>query len=749
MHNPLNKRFKRELKNGFGRYIVLFLLLFLSIGEVSGFLVADHSMVTAYEESFEKYNIEDGNFTSAAELSSEQISETENANVTLYENYFSDKETENNTTLRIFKNRTDVNIADLMEGELPDKENEIAIDRLYAKNNGLKPGDNLKTGDDIWQITGIVALPDYSALFKNNTDMMYDTTSFGVSVVSETGWGKIEKEDINYRYSWKYNVSPADEIREKEMSDDFLEKTGAIIPLTDYIPRYQNQAINFTGEDFGQDRAMIQLLLYIIIVIIAFIFAVTVKNTIHREAGVIGTLRSSGYTKAELLRHYLLLPVLVTIAGAVAGNVAGYTFLKDVNAAAYYDSYSLTTYKTLFNPEALILTTLIPVGIVILINIIILSRSLSYSPLNFLRGEISKKGGKKAMRLSHSTPIMSRFRKRIFTGNIAGYTVILIGIFFSNVLLLFGFMLPSVLDNYKDMIQSNMICDYTYILKAPAESDTAGAEKFSAYTLKTEGENGYTQEDINIYGIEDNSDYVNVADTGKTYISKAFADKYHIKQGDTFTLKEKFEDKDYDFTAEGIYENESAIAVYTGLERVNEMFDREAGFFNGYYSNEKISDIDEKLIATVADYDEMTKIAKQMDLSVGGVMVIIRAFAVMLFVIIIYILSRLIIEKNAKSISLAKILGYKNPEIGRLYILTTTIVVIVGVIATTALAYPVIKVLYTEMLMKSMNGCMPMNIGADVFIKMILIGICAYGAVAFFELLKIRKVRMNMILKEV
>ena len=78
MRNPLNKRFKREIKNGFGRYLVIFLLLFLSIGEVSGFLVVDHSLITAYENSFEKYNVEDGNFTSAAELSDEQRKETEN-----------------------------------------------------------------------------------------------------------------------------------------------------------------------------------------------------------------------------------------------------------------------------------------------------------------------------------------------------------------------------------------------------------------------------------------------------------------------------------------------------------------------------------------------------------------------------------------------------------------------------------------------------------------------------------------------
>lgn len=62
MKNPLRKRLLRELKSELGKYLVIFLLLVGTIGFVSGFLVADGSMIRAYNEGFEKYNIEDGNF---------------------------------------------------------------------------------------------------------------------------------------------------------------------------------------------------------------------------------------------------------------------------------------------------------------------------------------------------------------------------------------------------------------------------------------------------------------------------------------------------------------------------------------------------------------------------------------------------------------------------------------------------------------------------------------------------------------
>lgn len=68
MKNPLRKRLLRELKNDIGKYLVIFLFMTATIGFVSGFLVADESMLYAYDESFEKYNVENGNFTTEQKL---------------------------------------------------------------------------------------------------------------------------------------------------------------------------------------------------------------------------------------------------------------------------------------------------------------------------------------------------------------------------------------------------------------------------------------------------------------------------------------------------------------------------------------------------------------------------------------------------------------------------------------------------------------------------------------------------------
>ena len=56
MKNPLSKRYLRELRAEWGKYLALFLFFTIIIGFCSGFLVADGSCKSAYDNSFEKYN---------------------------------------------------------------------------------------------------------------------------------------------------------------------------------------------------------------------------------------------------------------------------------------------------------------------------------------------------------------------------------------------------------------------------------------------------------------------------------------------------------------------------------------------------------------------------------------------------------------------------------------------------------------------------------------------------------------------
>lgn len=299
MRNPLRKRLLREITGDIGKYLVIFIMLVLFIGFVSGFIVADSSMLKAYNDGFTKYNIEDGHFLTVTEMNRAQKKAVEALGITVYDQYYVEKQMENNTKLRIYADRKEVNTLCVMDGVMPSAEDEIALDRMYAENNDLKVGDTVSDGGITWKITALVALPDYSCLFEDNSDTMFDSVKFGVAVVSDKGFERFDTNSLNYDYAWKYHEKPAGEIQEKEMSEDLLKGLADEVTLSEYLPLYQNQAIQFTGDDMGGDMAMIVVMLYMVIVILAFVFGITTLDTIEKEASVIGTLRASAIPEAS------------------------------------------------------------------------------------------------------------------------------------------------------------------------------------------------------------------------------------------------------------------------------------------------------------------------------------------------------------------------------------------------------------------------------------------------------------------
>lgn len=339
-----------------------------------------------YAKAEEKYELNDPDFKAVG--------------VEVYENFYRNEEEDYNKdgvadgTIRVYAKTEDVNLASLIEGRFPETEREIAIDRMHADNVGVTVGDTITAGGEEYEVVGLIAYVNYSTLHEKSTDMMFDALKFDVAMVTESGFERLNGS-LHYAYAWKYAEEAADEKEEKSLSDDFLKAllTQTVVAdreLEDYVPRYANPAINFATDDMGSDEAMGGVLLDVLIVIIAFIFAVTISNTIAKEASAIGTLRASGYSRGELVRHYLSMPVIVTLLSACIGNILGYSAFKNVVVSMYYNSYSLPAYKTVWNPEAFVKTTLIPIVLMLAVNLIVIVKMMGHTPLQFLRHDLKK-----------------------------------------------------------------------------------------------------------------------------------------------------------------------------------------------------------------------------------------------------------------------------------------------------------------------------------------------------------------------
>lgn len=315
-----------------------------------------------------------------------------------------------------------------------------------------------------------------------------------------------------------------------------------------------------------------------------------------------------------------------------------------------------------------------------------------------------------------------------------------------------------------------MLADYQYILNVPdpideddeytlmgivqklltpsLKTNTEGVETFAVTSLKNIPKNR-EGESISVYGIQKDSKYVSAElfEDGVT-ISDGYAEKYGMKVGDTLELKEPYEDKTYSFEVKSIYAYPGALAVFLPMDVFCEEFDHPEDYFNGYFSNEPITDLEESYIATKITEDDMTKISRQLNVSMGEMFQLINVFSIVLFMLLIYLLTKLIIEKNTTSISMVKILGYENREILSLYLTATTWVVIISIGVSLIIASALIRLIYVIML-SEYSGWLTYYIDPAIYGKMYLMGLAAYAVIAVLQFRHIQKIPMDEALKNV
>jgi putative ABC transport system permease protein len=199
----------------------------------------------------------------------------------------------------------------------------------------------------------------------------------------------------------------------------------------------------------------------------------------------------------------------------------------------------------------------------------------------------------------------------------------------------------------------------------------------------------------------------------------------------------------------GRYDYDAGLAIFMTRDDYLEMFDKAEDYFTGYFSDELLSDIDEEQIATIITKDDMTKLSRQLKVSMGSSITLFYVFGIIMFILLMYLLSKQIIEKNATSISMVKILGFTNGEIGGLYIVATSVVVVISLLAAVRLADSILRFMFQSYIYTEMTGYLPYSISPNCFVFMIVLGLICYGAVSVLQLVKIQRIPKSDALKNV
>lgn len=767
MASPLRKRFPRELKNNLGKYLGIFLLMSVTIALTSGFLLAAHSIGVIIDDMPEKYSIEDARFTTAFEATDEQLDAAADAandagtgGTDIVRNWSFDADFNHaqgddgrDRTLRVYQHRTQVDLAAYAEGRVPEAADEVAIDRVFATNNGITIGEEVELFGQRFTVCGIMTTSDNQALFQNNSDFTVNTLTFGVAEVSESGFAALEATGHQPAHTYSARFADRDLTvaqrtdAEKDMMRALSTAGATVDDLTDSSA---NQGIGYAADDVSGDSTMWSVLLYMIIVIMAFVFVVLTSGTIEEESAIIGTLLASGYRRRELVTHYLALPAAVGIAAAVVGNVAGYTLMSEPMRNLYYGSYSLPPYYATWSWGVFAQTTVLPVATLVGITLLGLLRKMGHTPLDFLRHETSKGGVKRGFALPERLSFIARFRMRVFLRNLGNFATLFVGIGFASMLLLFSLAILPTMTHYAENLHNNVVAEHMYTLKAPLEVDNAQAEKYAVYSLEYDRGEGSGTETITVYGVPEDSRYWDDLAVGDGHVvfGNGLIDKFRFADGQTVNLYDKYEDETREVTYEGdgcTWGTKSDMAVYMSLDDFNRFFGNDAGYFNGYASDQAL-DLDARYLTSDLTPESMDAIGEQFVGMMDDMIDMLVGLSVFIFLVFMYLLTKSVVDRSARAISYMKVFGYRDSEISRLYVRSITLTVAVSLVVCQPLIIGGLTLLFRAMLL-AYNGNIEIYVPMAAIAEVIAIGFATYLAVALLHIRRIKRVPLALALK--
>lgn len=709
-------------------------------------------------------------------------------------------------TVRAYAHRTQVDVAAYAQGRAPQTASEVAVDRVFASHNGIHVGGTVKLAGRELSVVGIMTLPDQQALFENNSDFTINALSFGVAEVSDEGLAALEEvAPVSYTYAIVFGDRTMSAARRTDAEADVMEALADHdARVSDFIDADANQGIGYAADDVEGDSSMWEMMMAIIIVIMGFVFVVLSGAQIEEESAIIGTLLASGWRTREIVAHYLATPALVGALACACGTGLGLTLLEQPMKGLYYNSYSLPPYHMTWSWRVFAMCTAVPFALLVGVTLVGLLRKMGRTPLQFLRHELGRGGTRRGVRLPARLGFVARFRLRVFLRNLGNFATLFVGIAFASMLLLFGLAIMPTMNHYSENLRSGMVAAHQYTLKRPvdltgtdearasweaydrlasvSDIDELGltgderadfvrslarideddhavnlaansseaieqAESYGIYQLQYDRGQDAGYEGLSVYGIREDSRYWKGLDVagGRVVVGAGIADKYGLGAGDTITLWDKYTDTTYRLKIDGTWGTKSDLNVYLGLDTFNTLLGNASGYFNAIASDEPL-DIGARWLASELTPADMDKIGEQMTDSMGDMMYLLMGIAVFIFLIFIYLLTKAVIDRSARSISYMKVFGYRGREVSHLYVRSITWCVVASLLLTQPLLIGALTAIFRSMLY-AYNGNIEIFVPAGAMAQCVLTGFATYVVAALLHLRSIRRMPMSLALK--
>lgn len=755
MQKVLRKRVLRDLKENLFRYIALAFLIIIGMYVVVSLIGAGATIIDNGEAHDKANKIEDGQFSVFVPLSDDEISQLEDAGAEVEKMFYEDYDVMDGKTLRVFTNRKNIDLVECDEGRLAEADDEIVVEKRFSQVNDVSVGDTIQIAGNDFKVTGIGTSPDYNALFKEMSDTVVDSKVFGTVFVTENAYEKLHStgESVKtetYLYAFRLKgKTTCDDVKDAledikvdtdsiddEYFQEYWDRTGAAIndfkdgikelksganELADGVAELKKETDSFL-KDYDTDLANITSFVtsddnprtggaaddqqinvqagyffgVLLMLLFTYVISVFVVHGIEKESSVIGALYALGVKRRDLMMHYLTLPVIVTTVAGIIGFLIGISNVGiPVQMADAYAYYSIPDMDVKIPPILVVYGIVMPPLAAIVVNYFVIRKKLSQTALSLIKNEVKQPKGSNVD--LGDMGFVGRFRVRQMLREMRTGLTVVIGMFIALICLMLSLNTATFCSKVKKQNVEDTHYEYMYTYKYPTENPPEGGEAAYAKTLKKEIY-GYNW-DVTVLGLSKNTKYFDVDlkdGKNRVAISSSFAEKYGYGVGDEIVLHDEENDIDYGFTVDSVTQYTPAFYVFMTIDDARELFGAGSNEYNVVFADKDLGVDPARLYATTtkADIESAAGIfADQM----RSMVVMIVIISTLIFVVVMYLMMKVMIDRSAFSISLIKVFGFRTKEIRKLYLDGNFFIIAIGAAICLPLAKLIMSAVYPSL----------------------------------------------------
>lgn len=743
------KRMFRDFKSNLTKHISFVLLIALSVSIIVGFNRSMDSYLDGIYAVRENCNMEDGCFCVYEPISSTKIRKLENKyqmTIEKCENVDIDLTPTNsdfNIHLRIFSIERKINQPALIEGKLPSDTYEICLDSKFAKAHHYPIGSTISLSHISYKVVGYAISPDYIYTLEETSDTMNNPDYFGVAYTTLLGFNEIKETHPNITtYSY---LDPYDH---HESLKHYLSEHSSLVSFT---TAKDNSRIATIINDVKGPKNIALIMGLLLMVIIAFIISISIKNTISSESQTIGILYSQGLNKSELLRYYLMLPCLLVTLGICIGYPIGIMISKPllVMVDVQYTMPPIVFKDTTFIFFA---GVFLPLFISMAITYSTLSSALSKTPLSLLRGQHSTSKVtplEERVKFNHLS-FFNRFRLKNIIREKGSMLSLMLGVLLSMFILLTGLFFRDSISHYIENIASDFPYEYLYRFKSQSDLDKYSKQGeqlvLDNFTIDIKEKT----KNIVLYGIQTNSQFFDMPQIGslknnEVLMAPCLTNKLGIRIGDTITLTNSIEDTHYEVKIIGYAPYDFGQYLYTSIAGYNQITDQHKYPYNTLLTRTPLDIDSDKITNLTTKANIITSTNNLLGMiSVFTTIMVLAGMAIL--IIVIYLLMNMILEKGSINISMVKIFGYSQKEINKLYLKGTVLLLILCFFPAIPASYSLCKAFYDSIFAEMDKYFLP-YINPTSLLAAFILMVVGYNGACFLLKRKINQIALTEALK--